>query len=192
MEALPRGVGPRVKCPNYVRHERGYTFCAVADGKNFAVKRREWPTNDCLAFLIRHGAEFLYYVLAKHNGLPMPPARVIEINGKDAGPQRFCQRALHFGRRMRIGHSGLRKTLQLRSASPPAERKNFLRATFLDVLLLAADRTEYNVLKEDEVEIRGQTLCIVVDSRRTQREADQNRGRSRAGARKKNATNHKV
>lgn len=149
MDNIPRADGTAIDCPPEVKHEHGYTFCAISGKRRFAVKSREWPYAGCRAFAIRHGVEFIYYVLAAHNHLPMPSACVLKINGEECWATEVIKGRDALRQKKQPWPPGIQENLVLTLKNTTDERQNFLRATFLDVMLLGCDRTEYNVLKEE-------------------------------------------
>ena len=115
------------------------------DGRIFSAKSKYFSDQSVVP--IRLANELLYYFVAEHNRLPIPPSGVLNISGEhywavefkperlglttegvDLDTQGICQ----------IGDTFKKSDSQL---------SNYLRALLLDIALLNADRATWNMLR---------------------------------------------
>ncbi len=136
-----------VHCPAGVKSLLGFLRCAsTADGRRWVAKTTEWPVRGCRLFPIRLGVEFLYHALASHNGVQMPAARILRVR------EEICWAFEMISQRDALGKTDdpldprLVDAVQKQLSESAVDRDAFLRAAFIDVMLLNADRTHSNIL----------------------------------------------
>jgi hypothetical protein len=149
MEPIRVETGLTVRQHKYLPTDK-LIWTAQADGRTWAVKTPRWPSYACVGiFSIRLGMEAAYYSLAKHNHLPMPESGIILLGGTANWGTEIIDGRTVLGK----GESELaevqlervKKTL----AADAKQVEGYLRATFLDAMLLNRDRTISNVLMAD-------------------------------------------
>jgi hypothetical protein len=158
---IRRSKAAQMTCPTGVGSLLDLLVCARTDDRReFAVKTSDWPMRGCRNYRIRLAVEFVYYAYARENQVPTPEARVLELpNDVGWGTEILPGRVQLTGRDMTLTEAE-REAVKAGFLSSCDARDEFLRLSFLDVLLLNQDRTESNVLKQ---QVEGATRLSFID-----------------------------
>jgi hypothetical protein len=98
--------------------------------------------------------EYMYYALAFANSVPMPTASILEIEAASLWGMEVLDGRNQLAPRDKLPDA-LRTEIRQSFVDYVEERDSFLRASFLDVMLLNADRGETNTLcKKDGGRLR--------------------------------------
>lgn len=142
----PPGIPGRIQCVQ------------VANGVVYTAKPIKWNGSDDYA--IRLAVEYIYYAIAHWNCVSMPEARILHFKDK-----LWWGMAVLPGRVALSDVSGtlnayLNDRIKLSLQEYPEERDGLIRAAFLDTLLLNQDRTETNILAQED---RGRLRLSYLD-----------------------------
>jgi len=149
MEPVAIAVAEQIKQHAYLERCKAslvITTRTAADGRVWATKTGEWPEQGCTLFLIRLAVELLCYAIARYNKLPMPECKILVVGGRPMWGVELVDGRIALGIKDEVLSPDLQAEIALTFQKDCHEAESYVRAVFLDVLMLNEDRTVSNVL----------------------------------------------